>query len=128
MGATIYNFDEAFELFKSYDQNWKIHVSDSTYFELKDWFDATYHLGSEEENSEEASEFADYVWNKIHENEPRLEMKVQKNAQAVSESYMLVNMNRNELLSLLTMIKSACLPERQTFNRVKEQIEMFLEV
>lgn len=38
----------------------------------------------------------------------------------------LIVMTKDDLRSLLTMIKGACLPERRTFNSLKEQIEKIL--
>lgn len=50
-------------------------------------------------------------------------MSIRTNEQG---GYELANMTKSDLRSLHTMIRSACLPERQTFNRVKEQIEKIL--
>lgn len=119
-------FERDFELFKSQNADWGKYLTDSTYFELMDWYDATYHLGSNDENSGEAHDFANYVWERVHENEQRMEMRVQESRYDGSMYYELAYMTRDDLLSLHTMIKSACLPERQTFNRVKEQIEKIL--
>lgn len=46
--------------------------------------------------------------------------------QKILGGYEIVDMTESDLRSLHAMIKSACLPERQTFNRVKEQIEKIL--
>lgn len=51
-------------------------------------------------------------------------MSIQANEQG---GYQLEDMTESDLRSLHAMIKSACLPERQTFNRVKEQIEKLLK-
>ena len=120
-------FDRDFERFKKeYDPRWEEHLTDSTFFELEDWYDGLHNLGSEEENSDEAYDFAIYVWDKIHENEPRLEMKVRESYDGLGY-YTLQNMTEDELRSLLVMIKGACLEERRVFNRVKVQIEKILE-
>lgn len=51
-------------------------------------------------------------------------MSIRANEQG---GYELANMTESDLRSLHTMIRSACLQERQTFNRVKEQIEKLLK-
>ena len=119
-------FDREFERFKKDDPNWDRFLTDSTYYELMGWYDAKHNLGNEEMYSEEAHDFANYVWDKIHENEPRLEMKVRESYDEIGY-YNLQNMSEDELRSLLEMIKSSCLEERRVFNRVKVQIEKTLE-
>ena len=119
-------FDREFERFKKDDPNWDRFLTDSTYYELMGWYDAKHKHDNEEMYSEEAHDFANYVWDKIHENEPRLEMKVRESYDEIGY-YTLQNMSEDELRSLLAMIKGACLEERRVFNRVKVQIEKILE-
>ena len=119
-------FDRDFERFKKDDPNWDRFLTDSTYYELMSWYDAKHKYDNDEMYSEEAHDFANYVWDKIHENEPRLEMKVRESYDEFGY-YTLQNMNEDELRSLLAMINGACLEERRVFNRVKVQIEKILE-
>lgn len=121
-------FDRYFERFKHKIPGWDLYLTDSTYFLLMDWYDATNHLGSEKENSTEAHAFADYVWDKIHENVPRREMKVHESRYDGTYYYELTGMTGEELRSLYNIIQSAYLPERRVFNSVKEQIKKLLNV
>lgn len=131
--------EEKFELdlkkLKEDKPDWDKNLTDSTYFELMDWYDTTYHLGSEEINSCEAREFANYVWEKIHvcdtTNYAREKVHVCDTtninvSRQSNDTYSLSDITENELRSLLIMIKGACLPERQAFKKVKEQIEEIL--
>lgn len=115
-------FDIDFKKLKEDNPDLDKNLTDSTYFDLMEWYDATYHLGSEEINSCEAREFANYVWEKIHVYDTT-NMNVSRQA---NDAYRLSDITENELRSLLNMIKGACLPERQAFNKVKEQIEEIL--
>ncbi len=118
-------FDEAFEQFKLHDPKWFEYLTDYTYFELMDWYDKTYHLGNGRHNSMEATEFADYAWDKIHETfTPHMLI----HSSRLEDYYSLDYMTRDELLSLHTMIKSAALPERRVFDRVKRLIEKLMEL
>ena len=121
-------FDRDFRQFQEDHHNWQDYLTDSMYYELMWWYDATYNPGDDESYSAEAHDFATYVLDKIHEENPRLEMNVLEGRYNGSLYYGLAFMNHDELLSLLKMIKSACLAERRMFNGVKEQIEKILEL
>lgn len=50
-------------------------------------------------------------------------MKIRK----LETHYTLIDMDDDDLRSLLSMIKSACLPDRGNWNNVKQQIEKLLD-
>lgn len=61
------------QLFKQYRQenpDWADYLTDSTYYEMMDWYDYIHGIDNEEHNSDDAREFANYVWNKYVE-EPK---------------------------------------------------------
>lgn len=43
-------------------------------------------------------------------------------------SYEIIDMTKDDLLSLYTMIGSSCLPERRNFDKIKRQIAKLLEL
>ena len=58
-------FDSAFIVFEQRNQEWKNDLSDSTYYELAEWYDEYLGIANNESLSDKAYEFANYVWRKI---------------------------------------------------------------
>lgn len=115
-------FDFDFEEYKKSNPNWEKYLTDSTYYELMDWYDSKYGLCCEEHNSDEARDFADYIWDKLHDYDlPDMSVYHQLHG-----GYELVNMSEEDLRSLHTMINGSCLPERQRWNSIKQSIEKLL--
>ena len=116
-------FDLEFEEYKIENPDWEKYLTDSTFYELMDWYDFKHGLGCEEHASEEAHDFAKYIWSKIVD-ERLPEMSVHPQIQG---GYGIVNMSEDDLRSLLTMIKGACLLERRHWNGIKQKIEKMIE-
>ena len=58
-------FDSAFIVFEQRNQEWKNNLSDSTYYELAEWYDEYLGIANNESLSDKAYEFAKYVWRKL---------------------------------------------------------------
>ena len=58
-------FDVCFELFKRDNPDWENELSDSTYYELAEWYDDFHGKANGDYLSDKSYEFADYVWRKI---------------------------------------------------------------
>ena len=59
------DFDSAFTVFEKQNPNWKEGLTDSTYYELAEWYDEFSGLANNESLSHKANEFAYYVWQKL---------------------------------------------------------------
>lgn len=55
-------FDREFEEFKSENPDWKKYLTDSTYYDILNWYEKKHGLCSDDEYSEEGYDFAGYVW------------------------------------------------------------------
>lgn len=58
-------FDSAFIVFEKENPDWKNELTDSTYYELAEWYDEYLGIANNESLSDKAYKFADYVWRKI---------------------------------------------------------------
>ena len=59
------DFDSAFIVFEKQNPDWKEDLTDSTYYELAEWYDEFIGCANDESLSDKAHEFASYVWRKI---------------------------------------------------------------
>ena len=111
-------FRRSFEEYKAAHPSWQ--KTDSVY--LMHWYDSKHGLCDDERVSAEARDFAEYVWQRVVAK--HAPMSVRRHFGL----YELVGMTERDVRSLLTMIKGTGLQERRVFDRVKWQIEKFLEV
>jgi hypothetical protein len=58
-------FNQYFEEYKKDNPDWEEYFSDSTYYEIADWYDSKHGTNFEDVASKEAIEFATYVWENI---------------------------------------------------------------
>ncbi len=114
-------------LFKQYEAenpNYRQYLTDSTYYELMSWYDDKHGYYDLDGYSDDAHAFANYVWNEI--TEPFIpQMSIHEQLHG---GYELIDMGKDDLLSLYTMIGSSCLPERRNFDKIKRQIAKLLEL
>ena len=89
-------FDEAFELFKEEYPKWDEYLTDSTYYELKDWYAAKYGFEWDDENGypTEVSEFGDYIWRQLCPQE--------------YDTTEYIKVNKELFLSLMQLLKDSC--------------------
>lgn len=57
-------YEKLFEQYKQQNPDWAEYLTDSTYYELMDWYDYNHGIDNEECNSDEAHEFVNYIWDK----------------------------------------------------------------
>ena len=57
-------FDSAFIVFEKRNPEWKNGLTDSSYYELAEWYDEYLGIANNENLSDKAYEFANYVWRK----------------------------------------------------------------
>ena len=55
-------FETAFAEFEKKNPNWKEDLTDSTYYELAEWYDEYLGISNPESVSDKSYDFADYVW------------------------------------------------------------------
>ena len=60
------DFDSAFIVFEKQNPDWKENLTDSTYYELAEWYDEFIGYANNESLSDKAHEFASYVWSKFN--------------------------------------------------------------
>ena len=60
------DFDSAFTVFEKQNPDWKENLTDSTYYELAEWYDEFIGVSNNESLSYKAHEFAHYVWRKLN--------------------------------------------------------------
>ena len=60
------DFDSAFIIFEKQNPDWKEGLTDSTYYELAEWYDEFIGVANNESLSDKAHEFASYVWRKLN--------------------------------------------------------------
>ena len=60
------DFDSAFTVFEKQNPDWKEDLTDSTYYELAEWYDEFIGISNNESLSDKAHEFASYVWRKLN--------------------------------------------------------------
>ena len=60
------DFDSAFIIFEKQNPDWKECLTDSTYYELAEWYDEFIGVSNNESLSDKAHEFAAYVWRKLN--------------------------------------------------------------
>ena len=60
-------YEKLFEQYKQQNPDWAEYLTDSTYYELMDWYDYNHGIDNEECNSDEAHEFVSYIWYKYIE-------------------------------------------------------------
>jgi len=60
------DFDSAFTVFEKQNPDWKEDLTDSTYYELAEWYDEFIGCANNESLSDKAHEFAFYVWRKFN--------------------------------------------------------------
>ena len=58
-------FDSAFIVFEKRNPEWRASLTDSTFYELAEWYDEYIGVANTESLSDKAYEFANYVWRKI---------------------------------------------------------------
>lgn len=58
-------FETAFAEFEKKNPNWKKYLTDSTYYELAEWYDEYLGISNPESCSDEAHKFAKYIWENI---------------------------------------------------------------
>lgn len=58
-------FETAFTAFEKENPNWENGLTDSTYYELAEWYDEFLGIANSESLSDEAHQFADYIWRKF---------------------------------------------------------------
>lgn len=58
-------FDSAFVVFEKRNPEWKSGLTDSTYYELAEWYDEYLGMADNDSLSDKAYEFADYVWRNL---------------------------------------------------------------
>lgn len=56
-------FESAFTDFEKQNPNWKDNLTDSTYYELAEWYDEYLGISNSESVSDKSYDFAEYVWN-----------------------------------------------------------------
>ena len=62
---TIDHFERAFSAFEKDNPDWKSELTDSTYYELAEWYDEFIGVANNEHLSDVSYKFADYVWKKL---------------------------------------------------------------
>ena len=60
-------YEKLFEQYKQQNPDWAEYLTDSTYYELMEWYDYNHGIDNEEGNSDEAHEFVNYIWYKYIE-------------------------------------------------------------
>lgn len=58
-------FDSAFIVFEKRNPEWKSDLTDSTYYELAEWYDEYLGIANNDNLSDKAYEFANYVWRNL---------------------------------------------------------------
>lgn len=60
-------FDKAFELFKIENPKWDEYLTDSTYYDLMDWYANKYGFEWDDKNGydDEVGEFATHIWEQL---------------------------------------------------------------
>lgn len=58
------NYEQLFKQYGQENPDWAEYLTDSTYYEMVDWYDYAHGNDNDECSSDEAREFANYVWNK----------------------------------------------------------------
>ena len=119
----INTFDKDFEKYKQENPDWNLFLTDSTYYELMDWYDAKHGLGDEDSNSDEARSFASYVWSAVSK---PYEMKMIVVPESVGR-YSLLHMDIEHLQSLVRVISSGGLADGRIWYSVKKEIEEILK-
>lgn len=61
------NYEQLFKHYRQGNPDWKENLTDSTYYEMMDWYDYIHGIDNEAHNSDEARKFANYVWYKYVE-------------------------------------------------------------
>lgn len=111
-----------FEQYGAENPNYRQYLTDSTYYELMSWYDDKHGYYDLDGYSDDAHTFANYVWNEI--TEPFIpQMSVHEQLHG---GYELIDMGKDDLLSLLRLIDSACLSERRHWNGIKQRITTLL--
>jgi len=59
-------FSSAYNCFEEQNPDWRDGLTDSTYYELAEWYDEFLGIANSESLSDEAYKFADYVWRKLN--------------------------------------------------------------
>ena len=59
-------FSSAYNCFEEQNPDWRDCLTDSTYYELAEWYDEFLGIANSESLSDEAYKFADYVWRKLN--------------------------------------------------------------
>ena len=79
-------YEKLFKQFKKERPSSIKYLTDSTFFELMDWYDEKQNYDSEEENSQDARNFANYVWDKYIEKESK-EDKLKEELKIAANKY-----------------------------------------
>lgn len=82
-------YDKDFEEFRKENPDWNKYLTDSTYYEIMEWYENKYGLANEEHYTDEARNFAYYIWMK-YINPPKV-IKVE----AVEENLRSANLTDN---------------------------------
>lgn len=59
-------FNSAYHCFEAENPDWRDDLTDSTYYEVAEWYDEFLGIANSESLSDEAYKFADYVWRKFN--------------------------------------------------------------
>ena len=64
-------FDEAWKLYQQENPDWYKFLTDSTYYEIKDWYEHKYGFEYDEDvgYADEVDEFGEYIWKQINPDE-----------------------------------------------------------
>ena len=119
-------FEKALKRFAEERPTWLDYFSDSTFFELMDWFDYNYHpeFNTEEgEHTDEAHDFANYVFDKV-EDKSLPSMSVHKQLHG---GYEIINIAKEELEALSRILTQCRLTEKRLFYGLSKKIEKLLE-
>ena len=89
-------YEKEFEQYKKDNPDWERTMTDSTYYELMKWYDVRRNQDSEEP-SDDARNFAEYVWNNIidHGKNKKVKLLIGISRQEMAMVYML----KGELLT-----------------------------
>jgi hypothetical protein len=121
------NYDKLIQEYENEYPDWLKYFTDSTYYELMSWYEYKHGIetSDEEPYSDEAHNFANYVYEKVHENDV-IDIIVCPSSRG-DGYYYINNLTKGDLLTLSNLIDSGSITDKRQFFGLKTRIEKILK-